>query len=142
MGAQPSAADDIAQDAFIAAWKHMPALREGAAFEPWVKRIAARLYIKHWRYEARFGAEDAAADPGHDPDPGSTLDLDSALARLSSAERLCVSMNVGAGFTHEEVAAVLRMPLGTVKSHVRRGLDRLRAKLEPQAKEDVHERCI
>jgi RNA polymerase sigma-70 factor (ECF subfamily) len=59
------------------------------------------------------------------------MDLEEALKGLSAAERLCVSMCYGAGLSHAEAADALNLPLGTVKSHVKRGLDKLRARLAP-----------
>jgi RNA polymerase sigma factor (sigma-70 family) len=131
MGAQPALADDIAQDAFITAWRELRNLRDANAFEPWVKRIAARLYVKRWRDALRTVcvAEPIESDTVV-PDPGMRLDLDAALSRLSAPEQLCVSLCVGAGYTHEELAMSLRLPLGTVKSHVSRGLAKLRLILD------------
>ena len=60
------------------------------------------------------------------------MDLDEALKGLTDIERLCVSMCHGAGLSHAEIAAALNTPLGTVKSHVKRGLDKLRARLSPE----------
>ena len=59
------------------------------------------------------------------------VDLDEALKGLSEVERLCVSLCHGAGLSHPEIAAAMNLPLGTVKSHVKRGLDKLRARLQP-----------
>jgi RNA polymerase sigma-70 factor (ECF subfamily) len=59
------------------------------------------------------------------------LDLDGALEALSAAERLCVSLCFGAGLSHGEAGEALNLPLGTVKSHVRRGVEKLRAQLAP-----------
>jgi RNA polymerase sigma factor (sigma-70 family) len=133
MGAQPAVADDVAQDAFLAAWRQIGRLRDDQAFEPWVKQIAARLYLKQWRKAGRYQALDTAGDePSYRPDPSTALDLDVALSRLSDAERLCVTLNIGAGFAHEELAQTLSLPLGTVKSHVRRGLGRLKTLMGAQ----------
>ena len=55
------------------------------------------------------------------------MDLDKGLQLLSPAERMCLSLCIGIGMTHNEVAIELRLPLGTVKSHVHRGLVKLRA---------------
>ncbi len=131
MGAQPALADDIAQDAFITAWRELKNLRDASAFEPWIKRIAARLYVKRWRSALRTVcvAEPIEPDPVTS-DPGLSLDLDAALSRLSASERLCVSLCVGAGYTHDELALSLQLPLGTVKSHVTRGLAKLRLILD------------
>ena len=69
------------------------------------------------------------ATPGEAEEPRSIrrLDLDRALQALSEPERLCVSLCHGAGMTHEEIAQALQVPLGTVKSHVNRGVKKLRA---------------
>lgn len=133
MGAQPSLADDLAQDAFVIGFQRIGDLREPAAFPGWIKQIAARLYIRRMR--GRFRLEDSldtapeAATEGEGAS-GLRLDLDAALATLSEAERLCVSLCHGAGFSQPEIAAALNLPLGTVKSHVTRGLARLRRRLE------------
>lgn len=131
MGAQPSLADDIAQDAFIQAFERCAEFRGEGTFAAWVKRIAARLYIKRVAKEARYVAEVETEETVSAPDPGGLMDLDEALKTLSEPERLCVSLCHGAGMAHPEIATALNLPLGTVKSHVKRGLDKLRARLQP-----------
>lgn len=131
MGAQPSLADDIAQDAFIQAFERCAEFRGEGTFAAWVKRIAARLYIKRVAKDARYVAEIENEDAVHQPDPSGRVDLDEALKALSEPERLCVSLCHGAGMAHSEIATALNLPLGTVKSHVKRGLDKLRARLQP-----------
>ncbi len=133
MGGQPSLADDIAQDAFIAAYAGIGGYRGEGSFGGWVCRIAARLYVKHVRREARYDL--MAETPESDVqmvEPDRALDLDEALKQLSPAERLCVSLCSGAGHSHPEAAELLNLPLGTVKSHVKRGLDKLRRRLEAE----------
>ena len=71
-------------------------------------------------------------DAAPDTDQAGLVDLDEALKTLSEPERLCVSLCHGAGLSHPEIATALNLPLGTVKSHVKRGLDKLRARLQPQ----------
>ena len=68
---------------------------------------------------------------GRPHDPAGALDLDGALGELSAPERMCVSLCYGAGLSHSEAAAALNAPLGTVKSHVKRGMDKLRLRLAP-----------
>ncbi len=138
MGAQPSLADDLAQDAFLVAYERIAEFRGQGAFAGWVKRIAARLYIKRCKRQLRLaeldggGSEEALHTPG-EAAAGRRLDLDGALKLLSPAERLCVSLCCGAGFSHAEVAEALKSPLGTVKSHVRRGLDKMKGHLTSEA---------
>jgi len=134
MGAEPSLADDIAQDAFLAAFERVAEFRGEGAFSAWVRKIAARLYIRRWRKDARTDLLDAeAADEGHGGEgfAADRIDLDEALKTLSPAERMCVSLCYGAGVSHVEAAEALNVPLGTVKSHVKRGLDKLRVRLAP-----------
>ena len=134
MGAEPSLADDIAQDAFLAAYERIAEFRGQGAFAGWVKRIAARLYIKRCKRQLRLseldseGVEETMQSLG-DASATQRLDLDGALKRLSPAERLCVSLCCGAGFSHAEAAEALKLPLGTVKSHAKRGLDKMKAHL-------------
>jgi RNA polymerase sigma factor (sigma-70 family) len=133
MGADGASADDVAQDAFLAAFEQIADFRGEGAFRTWVSRIAARLYAKRWRREARADllndAEtvDTASGPGAD----AKIDLDGAMKLLSPSERVCVSLCYGVGLSHAEAALALNAPLGTVKSHVKRGLDKLRSRLSP-----------
>jgi RNA polymerase sigma factor (sigma-70 family) len=133
MGAQGAEADDVAQDAFLQAFEKCAEFRGEGTFAAWVKRIAARLYLKRKARDARYVAElepdEAQAAPA--PDTAGLVDLDEALKGLSEIERLCVSLCHGAGLSHPEIASAMNLPLGTVKSHVKRGLDKLRARLTP-----------
>jgi len=145
MGADPATADDLAQDAFLAAFEQVAEFRGEGTFAGWVKRIAARLYIRRWRRQARMslGAEAPDEDMGVGPGEAGAnarIDLDEALKGLSQVERLCVSLCYGAGLSHAEAAAALNAPLGTVKSHVKRGLDKLKGALVAEPSLSTQER--
>lgn len=135
MGAQGSEADDVAQDAFLTAFERISEFRGEGTFAGWVKKIAARLYLRRLQKDRRFGALSAEdAEKITEPDRGDAdrrLDLDEALKGLGIAERLCVTLCFGAGLSHQEASDALNLPLGTVKSHVKRGLDKLRVRLAP-----------
>ena len=135
MGAQGAEADDVAQDAFLAAFERIAEFRGEGTFAGWVKRIAARAYLRRLQKERRIGAltaEQAEIDTdGAGGDAEGRIDLDEALKVLGPAERICVTMCFGAGLSHQEAADALNLPLGTVKSHVKRGLDKLRTRLAP-----------
>jgi RNA polymerase sigma-70 factor (ECF subfamily) len=101
MGASPAAADDVAQDAFLAAFESVTDYRGEGTFAGWVKRIAARLYLRRLQKEKRLAdlaqeVEDEFIPPA-DPDAAGRIDLDEAMKGLGEAERLCVSMCYGAG---------------------------------------------
>jgi len=135
MGAQAAEADDTAQDAFLAAFERIAEFRGEGTFAGWVKKIAARQYLRRIQRDKRAsaiaaeGVDDEADVSAGDADH--RIDLDEALKGLSPAERLCVSMCYGAGLSHGEAAEALNLPLGTVKSHVKRGLEKLRVRLAP-----------
>ncbi|WP_374570103.1 RNA polymerase sigma factor [Phenylobacterium sp.] len=135
MGAAEAEADDVAQDAFLTAFERIAEFRGEGAFSAWVRRIAARGYLRKLQKERRLRALTSEAedppDTGHEGAAAGRIDLDGALKSLSAPERLCVSMCYGAGLSHAEAAEALNLPLGTVKSHVKRGLDRLRTRLAP-----------
>ena len=136
MGAQGAEADDVAQDAFLTAFERIAEFRGEGTFAAWVKKIAARLYLRRLQRDRRLGAMTAEAiedeaDVVHG-DADATIDLEEALKVLSATERLCVTMCFGAGLSHTEAAEALNLPLGTVKSHVKRGLEKLRTRLAPE----------
>jgi RNA polymerase sigma-70 factor (ECF subfamily) len=62
MGASAALADDVAQDSFLAAFEQISDFRGDGTFQAWVKRIAARLYVKRWRRDARGHAAAMLAD--------------------------------------------------------------------------------
>jgi RNA polymerase sigma factor (sigma-70 family) len=144
MGADHSLADDIAQDAFLTAFEQIAEFRGEGVFQGWVKRIAARLYVKRWRRDSRVDL--MAEPPERDADlaadatgAANRIDLDEALRALSPVERICVSLCYGGGLSHAEAALALNTPLGTVKSHVKRGLDKLRLRMAPGRSDDSRE---
>ena len=130
-------ADDLAQDAFIKAWDRLRDLETPAAFPGWFRRIAVTTFLMAKRRQKAVFEEidDASPIASEDSTPeaaaGAKIDLEKALARLSDAERLCVTLNHGEGLSHSEIADITGLPLGTVKSHVLRGTDKLKRLLEP-----------
>ena len=130
MGAPADLADDLAQDALVIAFERIGDYRGEGAFVAWVRRIAARRYLRVIRSRVPLEPLDHAPEAySPTPDIGQVLDLDSALERLPQAQRLCVSLQHGAGYTASEIALALGLPEGTVKSHISRGLARLRQDL-------------
>ena len=136
-------AEDLAQQAFVHAWRQLHRLEKPAAFGAWLRAIA----VNTWLQEARrspYRLETPEADlPEPDPEgpgPGelaaTRLDLSRALLRLKPAERVCVVLSYAEGLSHGEIAEATGWPLGTVKSNVARGAERLRAWLSPQGVSD------
>ncbi len=131
----PSDADDVAQEIFLTVWKHAGAFRGGASVRSWLFAIAWRrvkdVQRSHFRRRARETTRDGPASAG--PHDGAfaleRIALERALMGLPADQRAAVTLCLAWGLTHEEAAAALELPLGTVKSHVARGRARLLAAL-------------
>jgi RNA polymerase sigma-70 factor (ECF subfamily) len=141
----PALADDLAQQVFLKAWRSLPQLKSPGAFGGWLRRLAINTWLAEARASAPRGLahepEELSAATVFAPAAAAQLDLDRALARLSHAERLCIVLAYSEGMSHGEISAATALPLGTVKSHVRRGAEQLRALLEayqPCNKEHAH----
>ncbi len=136
----PTLADDLAQQVFLQAWRSLPGLRSVAAFGPWLRRLALNAWLAHLRAAPpaiTIDVEDLACAAVIAPGP-ERLDLDRALALLAHDERLCVVLAYSEGLSHGEISAATNLPLGTVKSHVRRGAERLRALLHAYQPAEDH----
>ncbi len=138
-----SLVDDLAQQAFLQAWRSLSTLRTATAFGPWLRRLAVNVWLQHVRRSPPVAAAiDASAWPVAEPAAGSSvgerLDLDAALARLPDDVRLCIVLAYSEGMSHGEISAATGLPLGTAKSHIRRGAEQLRALLQAyQAREEL-----
>ena len=118
-------ADDIAQDAFIKAWRAAGQYDGRARYSTWLTRIAWRCRLDVLRKERREEAADV--DLHAATDSGEVRDM---LARLSESERASLVLCEGHGWTHAEAAELLGLPLGTLKSTVARAKAKCRAMWE------------
>ena len=141
----PALADDLAQQVFIKAWHSLPQLRSVAAFGSWLRRLAINTWLAEARVstpaESHYEAQELPPAAVFLPAAAEQLDLDRALAQLTHTERLCVVLAYHEGMSHAEIGAATALPLGTVKSHVRRGSQRLRVLLrayQPPEKEQAY----
>jgi RNA polymerase sigma-70 factor (ECF subfamily) len=121
-----SLADDLAQETFILAWTNLSRFRFEASFSTWLYRIA----FNAWKSEVRKKRE-VLLEIQYDelPDIASRIDLERAMASLSDGEIAAITACYYADLSHEEAAAALGIPLGTVKTHVLRAKAKLRAQL-------------
>lgn len=124
-------AEDLAQQAFMQAWQTIGQLRLASRFAPWLKRLAVNTWLQHVR------KNDPLRDAGDETDTGASkaatagmsMDLDRALATLREPVRLCIVLSYHEGMTHDEIADFTALPVGTVKSHIRRGTSKLQHEL-------------
>jgi RNA polymerase sigma-70 factor (ECF subfamily) len=124
-------ADDLSQQVFLQAWQSIRQLDDPERFAAWLKRMAINMWLQHKRRndplrDADPQSADAAAT---EEQPGIAMDLDRALATLADDVRLCIVLAYYERMTHNEVAEFTGLPLGTVKSHIRRGTQKLQQEL-------------
>lgn len=128
-----SLADDLAQETFLRAYKNLRSFRGEARFSTWVYRIAYNCFREHARKRKELvGIDEEQLEREHDPqtiDPGLRHDLMHALSLLPLHERTAVVLCCQNGLSHDEAARVLDIPLGTVKTNVLRGREKLKRTL-------------
>ena len=122
-----AAAEDIAQEAFVAALRALDRFDRRRPFAPWLHRIVANRAIDWSRARTarrEVYADDADSRGRTDADPPSR-DLLAALSGLAPEQRAVVVLRHLLGYTPGQVARLLELPRGTVNSRLRRALDRL-----------------
>jgi RNA polymerase sigma-70 factor (ECF subfamily) len=135
------AAEEVTQDVFLRLWQHADSFQPGgASFLAWLLAITRNRSIDELRSRravarrheapALLNAVAADADPqSRAEDRLLAEDVRQALSGLPPAQRQAVELAIFAGLSHSEIAAALGAPLGTVKSWLRQGLQRLRLTL-------------
>ena len=134
-------ADDLSQQVFMQAWRSIDQLVDAERFAPWLKRLAINIWLQHKRRNDPLEAVEEHAETAiaRQDSPGIAMDLDRALATLPDDVRLCIVLSYHERMTHAEIEGFTGLPLGTIKSHIRRGTQKLQellvAYLEPQGSE-------
>ncbi|WP_419762641.1 sigma-70 family RNA polymerase sigma factor [Defluviimonas aestuarii] len=131
-------AEEIVQDVMLTVW------RKASMFDPhraqvsaWIYQIARNRQIDMVRKERRPEPEDLIEDPGAELDASQILaleqeatELKNALSRLSGEQREMIEKAYLGELTHQEISTQTGLPLGTIKSRIRLGLERLRHELK------------
>ena len=127
-----SAAEDIAQEAFLAAIRRLHLFDRRRPFGPWFHRIVVNRAID-WTRSRQLRAETDLVDTGVWDDARDLSDETlAALARLTPEQRAVIVLRHLLEYTPGEIAELLELPRGTVNSRLRRGLDELAKRLEEE----------
>lgn len=121
-------ADDLSQQVFMQAWRKIRKLREPDRFGAWLKRLAINEWLQHRRKSdaLRGAGSEEQITAAREDKTSIAMDLDNALATLPRDVSLCIVLSYRERMTHPEIAEIANMQLGTVKSHIRRGSEKLR----------------
>jgi RNA polymerase sigma-70 factor, ECF subfamily len=131
-------AEDCVQQTFIRAWRSLAAFEGRSAFGTWLHRIAVNEVLTHQRNhgtraesddEAVNDAHEDSPDPTRSHDPGEVMDVERALATLPPGSRHVVVLQTVYGYSHEEVAEMLGIAVGTCKAQLHRGRRLLRERM-------------
>lgn len=139
----PSEAEDVAQEAFVRAWQALPNFRGGSALRTWLYRIVINLCINRFPRlrrelseltETEVGSLPETARLDHNPALRSELRerrawLRREIERLPDSQRLLISLRYQDKLSYEEIANLVGLPLGTVKTGLFRAKERLRQAL-------------
>jgi RNA polymerase sigma-70 factor (ECF subfamily) len=145
----PADAPDILQEVFLKVFRNIGTFRGSSSLKTWIYRIAVneaynhrRWFSRHQRQEVALGVEDGApiygenvADPGRSPyeqaaDRETRALVEQALEKLNPKFRAAVVLRDIEDLSYEDIASVLDVSLGTVKSRILRGREALRRILE------------
>ena len=123
-------ADDLAQETFIRAYKNIRSFRGEAKFSTWLYRIGYNVFREDARRRKELvGIDETQLEAERDPstvDAALRYDLAHALQTLPIHERTAVVLCCQNGLSHDEASRVLDIPLGTVKTNVLRGREKLK----------------
>ncbi len=139
MTRDPEEAIDMTQETFLRAWRSLPGFRAEAKFSTWLYRIAYNVCLSrrivHPSTFAEPGVADAIPVPEGEEPPALVLRQErrewvmAAMNRLTPAYRLVLDLYYWRDCTYEEIAAILDLPMGTVKTHLFRAKAALRTVL-------------
>lgn len=125
-------ADDLSQETFLKVWHKLSTFRGDARFSTWLFGIAFNEFrgAARKRSEQLWADVEEATDDTEEPAAGTNhglrLDLTEALKRLCLSERAAILLCCQNGLTHDEAARVLDCPVGTVKTNILRGKEKLK----------------
>lgn len=126
----PVLADDLAQDAFLHAWDKLHTFRGKGTFIGWLLKVAYTTFLQSKRKSNRYS--EILDEVGHEPDSGAVeeshevSDLDKFLAVLTEEERAVMILSYACGLSHREIGDAADLPIGTVKSVIFRGKEKIR----------------
>lgn len=143
LSANPSVADDLAQEVFLRAYRGLVGFEGRARFSTWLYRIAYNVFLNHRTRGRSFdalpvGFESLAAAPEDEHSAARCdmrRDLAAAIAELPERYRVVVTLYYLQDVSYPEIAEVLDVPLGTVKTHLHRAKKLLRKQLSTQSLE-------
>ena len=137
MTADERRAEELTQDVVVKVWRHLDGFRGESAFTTWLHRVTVNAVLDDRKARARRPAQLSAVPAtaygrgsARDQDPGARLALERAIAGLPARARMAIVLHGVEGYSYEEVAELMGVATGTVKSHIHRARALLIERLE------------
>ena len=121
--------DDLAQDTFIKAYTNIASFKNLSSFSTWLYRIAYNIFYDYIRSRKETNDLDArevdAINSVEQDNLGQKMDVYQSLKTLKEIERTCITLFYMEDVSIEKIAGITGCPVGTVKSHLSRGKEKL-----------------
>ena len=121
--------DDLAQDTFLKAYTNLSSFKNLSNFSTWLFRIAYNIFYDYIRSRKETsGLEEHEVDAAYFTEQrhvGEEMDIYKGLSQLKEVERTCITLYYMEDLPTEKIATVMGLPIGTVKSHLSRGKEKL-----------------
>ena len=120
--------DDLAQDTFLKAYTHIGQFRALSSFQTWLFRIAYNVFyddVRSKKQTSDIDSQEVARISAFSGDAGLKMDIYQALSQLKEEERTCITLQLIDGQPIDKISDITGMPQNTVKSHLKRGKDKL-----------------
>ena len=130
-------ADDLSQDCFMHAWDKLSTFSGRGSFIGWLLKVAYTTFLQSRRKSKRYaeileqaGHATEIEDRNHSVQADEVTDLDKLLAVLTEEERAIMVMSYACGLSHREIGDATSLPVGTVKSVIFRGKQKIRTSFD------------
>jgi len=131
---QSSSAEDLVQDTMLLAWRGFHRFQPGSNVRAWLFRILLNVFHGEGRKASRAEPQEAPFNQHVRPAAQEAVEIAEVLSALSIEQRSVFLLAVVEGFTCQEIAGILNVPIGTVMSRLSRARQELRRILAPQTK--------
>ena len=132
-----SQADDLAQEAFLHAWNKLQTFSGRGSFIGWLLKVAYTTFLQSKRKSKRYaevldeaGYVAQTESRSYTQTSNEVSDLDKFLAVLTEEERAIMIMSYACGLSHREIGEATGMPVGTIKSVIFRGKEKIRTRFD------------
>jgi RNA polymerase sigma-70 factor (ECF subfamily) len=119
--------DDLAQETFVRVYKYLTGFKATSKFKTWLFRIGYNVFYEYCKKNKTTRLEPDSYETEYETfEPGCNIDFTNSLKVLNQNEKSVIILHYEKGFTHKEISKITNQPLGTVKTNILRGKEKLK----------------